>query len=37
VPGNVSTEVTKYFLQRYFDLGVDLRLDPNDFSLVDAN
>ncbi len=37
VPGNVSTEVTKDFLQRYFDLGVDLRLDPNDFSLVDAN
>lgn len=37
VPGNVSTEVTKYFLQRYFELDVDLRLDPKDFSLVGAN
>lgn len=37
VPGNVSTEVVKYFLQLYFDLDQDLRLDPNDFSLVSAN
>jgi penicillin-binding protein 2 len=37
VPGNVSAEVVKYFLQLYYDLDVDLRLDPNDFSLVTAN
>ena len=37
VPGNVSTEVVKYFLQLYYDLDQDLRLDPNDFSLVTAN
>lgn len=37
VPGNVSAEVVKYFLQMYFDLDQDLRLDPNDFSLVTAN
>lgn len=37
VPGNVSAEVVKYFLQMYFDLDEDLRLDPNDFSLVTAN
>jgi penicillin-binding protein 2 len=37
VPGNVSTEVVKYFLQLYFGLDEDLRLDPNDFSLVTAN
>jgi penicillin-binding protein 2 len=34
VPGNVSTEVVKYFLQLYYGLDQDLRLDPNDFSLV---
>jgi penicillin-binding protein 2 len=28
VIGNVSTEVVKYFLQKYFDLDQDLRLDP---------
>jgi penicillin-binding protein 2 len=28
VIGNVSTEVVKYFLQEYFDLDQDLRLDP---------
>ena len=28
VIGNVSTEVVKYFLQQYFDLDQDLRLDP---------
>jgi penicillin-binding protein 2 len=37
VPGNVSAEVVKYFLQLYFGLDQDLRLDPNDFSLVTAN
>jgi penicillin-binding protein 2 len=37
VPGNVSAEVVKYFLQLHYDLDQDLRLDPNDFSLVDAN
>ena len=37
VPGNVSAEVVKYFLQLYYDLDQDLRLDPNDFSLVAAN
>lgn len=37
VPGNVSAEVVKYFLQLHFDLDQDLRLDPNDFSLVTAN
>ena len=37
VPGNVSAEVVKYFLQLYYDLDQDLRLNPNDFSLVTAN
>ena len=37
VPGNVSLEVVKYFLQEYFNLDQDLRLDPNEFSLVTAN
>jgi penicillin-binding protein 2 len=37
VPGNVSLEVVKYFLQRYYGLHQDLRLDPRDFSLVAAN
>jgi cell division protein FtsI/penicillin-binding protein 2 len=37
VPGNVSAEVVKYFLQLYYELDQDLRLDPNDFSLVSAN
>jgi len=37
VPGNVSAEVVKYFLQLYYGLEQDLRLDPNDFSLVTAN
>ena len=37
VPGNVSAEVVKYFFQLYYDLDQDLRLDPNDFSLVTAN
>lgn len=33
-PGNVSTEVVKYFLQLHFGLADDLRLDPHDFSRV---
>jgi penicillin-binding protein 2 len=37
VRGNVSLEVVKYFLQKHFELDVDLRLDPNDVSLVSAN
>ncbi|HEX2142363.1 MAG TPA: penicillin-binding transpeptidase domain-containing protein, partial [Candidatus Limnocylindria bacterium] len=37
VPGNVSLEVVKYFLQEWYDLDQDLRLDPRDFSLVSAN
>jgi penicillin-binding protein 2 len=37
VPGNVSLEVVKYFLQRWYGLHQDLRLDPRDFSLVAAN
>ena len=34
VPGNVSAEVVKYFLQLQYELDQDLRLDPNDFTLV---
>ena len=37
VPGNVSLEVVKYFLQEWYDLDQDLRLDPRNFSLVAAN
>ncbi|MFN2484520.1 MAG: penicillin-binding protein 2 [Candidatus Limnocylindria bacterium] len=37
VPGNVSTEVVKYFLQEYFDIARDYRLDPRTFELVNAN
>ncbi|MGH2457087.1 MAG: penicillin-binding transpeptidase domain-containing protein, partial [Candidatus Limnocylindria bacterium] len=37
VPGNVSLEVVKYFLQEWYGLDQDLRLDPRDFSLVSAN
>jgi penicillin-binding protein 2 len=37
VPGNVSLEVVKYFLQEWYGLERDLRLDPRDFSLVAAN
>ena len=37
VPGNVSLEVVKYFLQQWYGLKQDLRLDPRDFSLVTAN
>jgi penicillin-binding protein 2 len=28
VPGNVSTEVVKYFMQMYFNVKADYRLDP---------
>ena len=28
VPGNVSTEVVKYFMQMYFNVKTDYRLDP---------
>jgi penicillin-binding protein 2 len=34
VPGNVSLEVVKYFLQQWYHLDEDLRLDPKDFSRV---
>ena len=34
VPGNVSLEVVKYFLQKYFKLNQDLRLNPKNFALV---
>ncbi len=37
VPGNVSLEVVKYFLQQYYGLNQDLRLNPRNFSLVAAN
>jgi penicillin-binding protein 2 len=37
VPGNVSLEVVKYFLQQWYGLHQDLRLDPRDFSRVAAN
>jgi cell division protein FtsI/penicillin-binding protein 2 len=37
VPGNVSLEVVKYFLQEWYELDQDLRLDPRNFSLVTAN
>ncbi|HEX6139253.1 MAG TPA: penicillin-binding protein 2 [Candidatus Limnocylindria bacterium] len=37
VPGNVSLEVVKYFLQQWYGLDQDLRLDPRTFSLVAAN
>ena len=37
VPGNVSTEVVKYFLQMHFDIERDYRLDPRTISLLEAN
>ena len=37
VPGNVSTEVVKYFLQQYFQVERDYRLDPRTISLLEAN
>jgi len=35
--GNVSLEVVKYFLQQWYGLDQDLRLDPTDLSRVAAN
>ena len=35
--GNVSLEVVKYFLQQWYGLHQDLRLDPTDLSRVAAN
>jgi penicillin-binding protein 2 len=37
VQGNVSLEVVKYFLQEWYGLEQDLRLNPRNFSLVAAN
>ena len=37
VPGNVSTEVVKYFLQKYFKVQRDYRLDPRTLSLLGGN
>ena len=34
MPGNVSAEVVKYFLQLYYGLDQDLRLDPRDLLLA---
>jgi penicillin-binding protein 2 len=37
VPGNVSTEVVKYFLQKYFNVQHDYRLNPRTLSLLGGN
>jgi penicillin-binding protein 2 len=37
VPGNVSTEVVKYFLQEYFKVQRDYRLNPRTLSLLGGN
>ena len=37
VPGNVSTEVVKYFFQKYFKVQHDYRLDPRTLSLLGGN
>ena len=37
VPGNVSTEVVKYFLQQYFNVQRDYRLNPRTLSLLGGN
>ncbi|HEX2221673.1 MAG TPA: penicillin-binding protein 2 [Candidatus Limnocylindria bacterium] len=37
VPGNVSAEVVKYWLQLWYGLEQDLRLDPRTFELVAAD
>ncbi len=37
VPGNVSTEVVKYFLQMYFNVQRDYRLNPRTLSLLGGN
>jgi penicillin-binding protein 2 len=37
VPGNVSTEVVKYFFQKYFNVQRDYRLNPRTLSLLGGN
>jgi len=37
VPGNVSTEVVKYFFQKYFNVKKDYRLNPRTLSLLGGN
>lgn len=37
VPGNVSTEVVKYFFQKYFKIERDYRLNPRTLSLLGGN
>jgi len=37
VPGNVSTEVVKYFFQKYFKVQRDYRLNPRTLSLLGGN
>jgi len=37
VSGNVSTEVVKYFLQKYFNVQRDYRLNPRTLSLLGGN
>ncbi len=37
VPGNVSTEVVKYFFQKYFNIQRDYRLNPRTLSLLGGN
>jgi hypothetical protein len=37
VPGNVSTEVVKYFFQKYFNVRRDYRLNPRTLSLLGGN
>jgi penicillin-binding protein 2 len=37
VPGNVSTEVVKYFFQKYFRVAGDYRLNPRTLSLLGGN
>jgi hypothetical protein len=37
VKGNVSLEVVKYFLQQWYELDQDLRLNPYNFSRLTAN
>lgn len=37
VPGNVSTEVVKYFFQKYFNVPRDYRLNPRTLSLLGGN
>ena len=37
VQGNVSTEVVKYFFQKYFNVARDYRLNPRTLSLLGGN